>query len=484
VTEPKPPAASPVTVIFAGGPPKPEPPARRSTDWLRLASSAPAVLGFLGLVVYGVVRTGHDAFYARFGVTAEEVGLSQTTIVGRASLYFIFFLTAVVSLVGISAVVARRIPPGEAPATGAAARAGRRGGAFWARVGVSLLTLTAATGFGAVIVAGIEGSRSLAVAVGVVLLLVLVAALGRRLSRGHRLLAGALFAAFAVWSGSVAYVVARTGTESQPGAASLPAAARWLLFAFCLLAVATASASLLRQFETASPRESRQDASRRQTYMLLLSLLAAMPLALVFLAPGAGRFLTGAGDRTAAAVAMWAFLFAFVILAFEVVLERPPGEPTPVADVLLIISLATMLAFTALFLAWERGLDLADQVLAGNRITQSGFSTFSVRADIVCLEQVGKPEAGNRLPQEPVVYLGQSNGQLLLFDLQRRETIRAREEEENVDIGAPDRVPIRIPSSGLIVRVANLLAPAERYVVPVRLANPRRDLPGKWTCFG
>jgi hypothetical protein len=453
-------------------------PARRHTDWLRLASSAPAVLGFLGLVVYGVVRTGHDAFYARFGVTAEEVGLSQTTIVGRASLYFIFFLTAVVSLVGVSAVVARRLPA----ADDAERRRERRTGAFWARVGVSLLTLTAATGLGAAIVAGMEGPRSVAVAVAVVLLLALIASVGRRLETKHRVLAGVLFAAFAIWSGSVAYAVARTGTESQPGAASLPAAARWLLFAFCLLAVATASASLLRQFEVASRRETRRDASRRQTYMLLLSLLAALPLALVFLAPGAGRFLTEAHDRTAAAIAMWAFLFAFVILAFEVVLERPPDEPTPVADVLLIISLSTMLAFTALFLAWERGLDLANQVLAGNRITQSGFSTFSVRADIVCVEPVERSKQPTRLPDEPVVYLGQSNGQLVLFDLERKETLRARENLEKIDIGAPDRVPLRIPSSGLIVRVANLLAPANPYVVPVTVNG--RTLKGKWTCFG
>jgi hypothetical protein len=455
-------------------------PAKRSTDWLRLVSSAPAVLGFLGLVVYGVVRTGHDAFYARFGVTAEEVGLSQATIVGRASLYAIFFLTAVVSLVGITAVVARRLPATDDEARGAE----RRTGAFWARVGVSLLALTAATGLAGVVVAGLESSRGVALAVGVVLLLVLVTALGRRLTRGRRLLAALLFAGFAIWSASVAYLIARTGTASEPGASSLPPASRWLLFSFCLLAVATASASLLRQFETASAasREQARDASRRQTYMLLLSVLAAMPLALVFLAPGVGRFITGASDRTAAAIAMWLFLFAFVILAFEVVLERPPGEPTPVADMLLIVSLATMLAFTALFLAWERGLDLADQVLAGSRITQSGFGTFSVRADIVCLEPVTRSEAPSRLPQEPVVYLGQSSGQLILFDLQRSETIRAREQVEGIDIGAPVRVPLRVPASGLIVRVANLLAPANPYVVPVTVGG--RRLPGKWTCFG
>jgi hypothetical protein len=54
-----------------------------------------------------------------------------------------------------------------------------------------------------------------------------------------------------------------------------------------------------------------------------------------------------------------------------------------------------------------------------------------------------------RLPDEPVVYLGQSNGQFVLFDLERKETLRARENLEKTDIGAPDRVPLRIPSSGL-----------------------------------
>ena len=37
-------------------------PSKRGTDWVALASSAPAVLGFLGLIVYAVVRVGHDAF--------------------------------------------------------------------------------------------------------------------------------------------------------------------------------------------------------------------------------------------------------------------------------------------------------------------------------------------------------------------------------------------------------------------------------------
>ena len=71
----------------------------------------------------------------------------------------------------------------------------------------------------------------------------------------------------------------------------------------------------------------------------------------------------------------------------------------------------------------------------------------------------------------------------MLFDLERRETIRAREEELGRNLGAPDRVPPRVPSSGVVVSIANLNEPSAKYVVPVALNNPRRILPGKWRCF-
>jgi hypothetical protein len=311
--------------------------------------------------------------------------------------------------------------------------------------------------------------------------LVLGAVVARRWSRAQRLLAGALFGAIAIWSGVVAYVVARTGTASEPGAESFHVAVRWSLVLFGLFAVAIASAVLLRRYERASPRAGRRERTRRQAYMLALSLLAALPIALVFLAPGVGRFLTEEGERTFAAVFAWVIVFLVVLFAFEVVLDRPAGEALPIPYLLVLISLATLLAFVALFLAWQRGEDLANQVLAGNRITQSRFGMFSVRADIVCLDRVEGATQATRLPTAPVVYLGQSSGQLIAFDLERSETLRAREALAGIDIGAPDRVPLRIPASGLIVRVANLLKPANPSVVSVTVAG--RTIPGKWACF-
>lgn len=444
-------------------------PRKAGTDWIRLASSAPAVLGFLGLIVYAVVRVGHDAFYARFGVTAEEVGLSQATILGRAALNFVFFLTTAIALIGVSAVIAR--PTAALGARGRGSDAGR----FWARAGVAFLVLAACMGFGGVIVAGFERAWQLAVAIGIVIPLVVAASVGGRLLGRHRAVAGTLFfGLLAAWSASVAYVVAsRPG--SSPGAASLSAPARWLLFGFCVLAAATASVSLLRQFELSSAPA--DDTQRRQLYLTTLTVLALLPLALAFFAPGVGRFVTDANARTAAAFAMWAVLFGFVILGFQVLQARPGDQRASVLDVLLIVSLASVFAGTALYLASVRGLDLANQALAGNRITQSGFGMFSVRSDIVCLEPITGSLEDTSLPRKPMIYLGHSaNNMLVLFDVERRERVRLREAETNTDIGAPERIPVRIPAADVVVQVAKLNAPSARYLVPIR------GLPGKWIC--
>ena len=52
-----------------------------------LASDYKAVASLVGLLVYGVVRVSYDAYYSRLGVFPEAVGLTETTILGRAVLY-------------------------------------------------------------------------------------------------------------------------------------------------------------------------------------------------------------------------------------------------------------------------------------------------------------------------------------------------------------------------------------------------------------
>src|SRR5215216_2594424 len=55
-----------------------------------------AVLTISGLLVYGWVRLGIDAFYSRLGVTPEEVGLTYAAILSRAALGLIAAVTAIV----------------------------------------------------------------------------------------------------------------------------------------------------------------------------------------------------------------------------------------------------------------------------------------------------------------------------------------------------------------------------------------------------
>lgn len=459
-------APPPVTVIFTSPPPA----AKGKTDWLRLASSAPAVLAFLGLIVYAVVRVGHDAFYARFGVTAEEVGLTQGTIVGRAALYFVFFLTIAVALVGIAATVLR--PMAARPVREETRRT---------RVAANLLVLTVATGFAGAVVAGLEHAWRLAFVVVLMVPLALVAALHGRIPRGQRAVAVALFVLLAAWSGAVSVVIARTGTASQPGAASFPGLSRWFLFVLCVLAVGTATASLLRLLTTTQPSPTPERGVLRDALPLGLFVLALLPLTLVFVAPGAGRFVTQTSGRTFTGVFMWLVIFAFVVVGWQVSREREADERIALFDMLSIITLVCLFAGTTLYLASQRGVELANQVLAGNRITQSGFGMFSVRADIVCLLPL-TPSRTTPLPHAPVVFLGQSNGQLVLFDLERSETLRARELVTHQPIGAPRRVPILVPAGDVLIRIANLIDPGAPYAVPVTVAG--RTFPGKWRCLG
>ena len=73
-----------------------------SGGYLRmLLSDYKAAASLVGLLVYGVVRVAYDAFYARLGVFPEAVGLSETTILGRAVLYLALALSVTAIFVGL-----------------------------------------------------------------------------------------------------------------------------------------------------------------------------------------------------------------------------------------------------------------------------------------------------------------------------------------------------------------------------------------------
>ena len=79
-TPPAEPVAQAVPVVVAPGP--------SPVGLIRgVASDYKAVASLIGLLVYGIVRVSYDAYYTRLGVFPEAVGLTETTILGRAVLY-------------------------------------------------------------------------------------------------------------------------------------------------------------------------------------------------------------------------------------------------------------------------------------------------------------------------------------------------------------------------------------------------------------
>ena len=75
------------------------------SEILKELKDAPAALALSGAAIYGVVRIAHDAFYRELNLVAEEVGLTQATILGRAAIYIAIAAAAfAVSLVAIRAI--------------------------------------------------------------------------------------------------------------------------------------------------------------------------------------------------------------------------------------------------------------------------------------------------------------------------------------------------------------------------------------------
>jgi tetratricopeptide (TPR) repeat protein len=64
------------------------------------------VLAAAGLFLYATVRLGIDSFYRKFEVTAEEVGLNQTTIIGRAAIYLFVVVSSSIAAINLAYVVA------------------------------------------------------------------------------------------------------------------------------------------------------------------------------------------------------------------------------------------------------------------------------------------------------------------------------------------------------------------------------------------
>jgi hypothetical protein len=116
------PGDQPPPTIFVGLPLQPEQPAGSSAlldffTWV--LDHQTALLALLGLLIYGIVREAHDAFYSRLGVVAEDVGLTQVLLVARAALGLAVYLAILAALVLLRFLLARwprrRTAPNETP---------------------------------------------------------------------------------------------------------------------------------------------------------------------------------------------------------------------------------------------------------------------------------------------------------------------------------------------------------------------------------
>jgi hypothetical protein len=442
---------------------------KRKRDWIGLASSVPVVLGAVGLIIYGAVRVGIDAFYERFGVTPEDIGLSQTTIIARGALYLAYFATLSMLVLGVVALITlpfiseRRDDKSEP-----------RDRASWLRRNAFLL-VAAAAGLTGMVAAAVGVSLPVAFAVGLIIPLTLVPAAASHFAIGHRSTAGLMFLCLGVWSATVAFLLERHASEFR-GADSL-SNVDIVLFESCLLACLGASIYQLSQFAR-SESSRRPPLQRRETHLTIVAILTLSPLLLPFWAGDTTQFITKSADHTLFAVLPWAAVTCvFGVFALGSLLDQPAGESERdrLRDVLLLIASVSLFTLSIFGLERAKGIDLANQVLEGNRISQRGFSILSVRADIVCLEPLSA-KGSAQFARGPFILLGQANNELFLFDLIRYETLRAREDLEGIEIGAPSSLHVSVPAGNVTVDVARLISPAAKYAVPVGHSS------GRWTC--
>ena len=86
-------------------------------------------------------------------------------------------------------------------------------------------------------------------------------------------------------------------------------------------------------------------------------------------------------------------------------------------------------------------MNLGSQAAAGDQVYPKRFSLLSVRSGAVCLVPT---EKGTRLPRKPFIYLGQVGDTLVLYDYIK-----------DLKLDTPKAFPVRMPASGVDLRVAN-----------------------------
>jgi hypothetical protein len=444
-----------------------------SAGWIKsIASDYKAVASLIGLLVYGVVRVSYDAYYTRLGVFPEAVGLTEATILGRAVLYLALtaslaailgglWFTAVrfglprFSALGPSRLAAAILVP-TLVATALLAAAGQVRHLLWTRdfayycfqrckfQPLDESTLSTLKGIATRNEAGHPGwhvtELGPAWLVALPLVAICVAAalafLFRRTDETlTRRAAIGMFASLAIASLGIAALAPHmdstlSNAASQDSSSWLldhQTLLWWTVFALFLVAI---GGGLL----AVGSRLGWHDSSASPG--TIASLIVVLPLLLGFLEPNIPRFIEEEGARAVLTAALlWAVLLAGCFMIWPLLVERRLSlTPTVALFVALVVTLT-------LFLAWERGLNLAKQAAMGDQIYPQRFSMLSVRANVVCLEEDGK--APVLLRPRPYTYLGQANGTIILYDY-----------KADLEHDTPTSFPVRFPAGGAVVRLA------------------------------
>jgi hypothetical protein len=417
-----------------------------------------ALVSLAGVLIYGLVRVAYDAFYTRLGVFPEAVGLSETTILGRAALYLAMTLSITVVAGGLWLLVV----------AGETRRAARGPRLLAASLGLTLLggALVAAVGevrglLGSLRIAyycvercklnvlnaeTLDATRAtvrhaspardfsvavlgpawlvllpLAVLVAAAVLALVLARRSRPASRTRRAaILVAAFGAASVTAGLAAPLIVKVCEAAGAGAL------RWVLLMLLLVAVALGLLAAVATVIGPHPQRSP---------WLYASFAVFVPLLLGLCEPQVPLFIEEQGAVAVAAAVV--LVAALVALCFVLAVHRSsrPGWSTPT-----LAAIVASIVWLALFLAWERGLNLGGQAAIGDQIYPKRFSLLSVRSSVVCLRPVTKDL---HPPRTPFVYLGQSGDTLVLYDYRR-----------DLATDIPESFPVRLSASDVGLALA------------------------------
>ena len=422
------------------------------------------IASLVGLLVYGVVRVSYDAYYTRLGVFPEAVGLTEVTILGRAALY-LALTASIAAIFGGLWYVAVRWGVDLAGEKRATWLTPARLLAFAAVPAAAVVALVVVPGamrsfleshdFARYCIArcklAVQDSGTLDgldqlvrnhgashpswavtrlgsawLVVGPLAFLFAAAALAPLLRRGRRAHV-AVFCFLATASLTAGFVAPHLASALHDSLSRSGGFVEWTIFVLLIVGIGGGLVAVLRGL-VESPADSP---------WTVAAFVAVVPVVLGFFEPDVPRFIEDEGASAAAvAVLLW---LALVAASFEL---WPSLRTRGLHFTPRLVVIAALVVSSTLFLAWERGLNLAEQAAMGDQILPRRFDLLSVRAAVVCLDPT---TAGTRLgvPRRPYTYLGQAEGTLILYDF-----------VADIAHDTPTAFPLRVPAGSVVVRLA------------------------------